>query len=304
MFQSHLSLAALATLSLSAPATSPNPAFTDKWHLAIRSFTDTNCPNKYPVPCTPENVQTRVNFANMAPEDRQAYTNATKCIMAQGSNLDSSAYPAAINKYFDYAVVHVNRTQMVHIDGYFLTWHRYFVWLWEQDLRNTCGYTGPMPYWDFSETDVATSPVFDGSPYSMSGNGLLNDTGPIPLGPNFTIPHGTGGGCVYEGPFAYMETTMLSIDPSWILNGSLPSTAFDYNPNCLIRDLNQYVIDTYTNANETSLTVHSTGAENLEFNLNGVIGSPSLGIHSGAHFSIGGFMDSIHVSPQDPNWYV
>ena len=267
------------------------------------SWTDDNCPGKYPQ-CTSENIRTRVNFANMQPQDRKAYTDAVLCIQSLPSNLDNAEYPAATSRYLDYAVIHVNRTQMVHIDGFFLTWHRYFLQLYEDDLRYSCGYEGPFPYWDFSQTpDILTSPVFDGSEYSMSGDGAPNNTGPIILGPSLQIPHGTGGGCVTSGPFANYQTTMLPIDPSFIINGSLPATAFDYNPSCLIRDLNQYVIDTYTTAAQTSAAVHSTGAEGLEFNLNGVIGSSSLGIHSGAHFSIGGPMDSIHVSPQDPIWY-
>jgi len=256
-------------------------------------------------PCTPETIRTRVDFNSMPPEERKAYTDAVKCVMAQPSNLDPSLYPAAINRYFDYAVVHVNRTQYVHIDGFFLTWHRYFLWLYEKDLRRNCGYTGRFPYWDFAATadDPHKYPIFDGSEFSMSGDGIYNNTGPIQLGAQLTIPHGTGGGCVYQGPFAYLTVPLAFIDPSQLATGTLPAGAFDYSPSCLMRDLNAYVSQTYTNQAEVVAASHATNASDLEYLLNGVIGSNSLGIHSGAHFSIGGQMNSIHVSAQDPIWY-
>jgi tyrosinase len=256
--------------------------------------------------CTAENIRTRVDFASMEPCDRKAYTDAVRCLMEQPSQLDPTIYPAAINKYFDYAVVHVNRTALVHLSGFFSTWHRYFLWLYEEDLRQTCGYTGAFPYWNFAATadDIHNNPVFDGSEFSMSGDGLPNNTGPIVLGPALTIPHGTGGGCVYSGPFANMTTTLALIDPSVLLEGTpLSPTAFDLSPGCLVRDLNAYVAQTYTNWTELISAVYSPSASDFEYQLNGVIGSSSLGIHSGAHFEIGGQMDSIHVSPQDPIWY-
>jgi len=67
--------------------------------------------------------------------------------------------------------------------------------------------------------------------------------------------------------------------------------------------LNAFVAATWTNASDVNAAVHAQSAADFELALNGVIGGASLGIHSAAHFSIGGPMDSIHVSPQDPIWY-
>jgi hypothetical protein len=33
----------------------------------------------------------------------------------------------------------------IHGNGLFLTWHRYFVWAYEQALRDECGYEGYQP---------------------------------------------------------------------------------------------------------------------------------------------------------------
>jgi tyrosinase len=261
-------------------------------------------PDKF-LNCTSDQIRTRVDFNAMAPEDRKAYTDAVLCLMDQPSNLDPDLYPAAINKYMDYAVIHVNRTQHVHLDGFFLTWHRFFLWIYEFDLINTCGYTGSFPYWDFTSTadDPRAYPIFDGTEYSISGDGFYHNTGPITLSPNLTIPHGTGGGCLYDGPFANMTAPMKSIDPAYLSNGTLPVDAFAYTSTCLSRDLNAQVALQYTNQTSLLAAVHAPNATYLEFLLNGVIGSNTLGIHSGAHFSVGGQMDSIHVSAQDPIWY-
>lgn len=290
MLRSLLSFATLLAL-LSTPLISAAPG----WH----GFQDGG-------PwCTPDKIKTRVDFNKMAPEERKDYTDAVKCLMGKPSNLDPVQYPAAINRYMDYAVIHVNRTQYVHLDAFFLTWHRYFLWLYENDLKYTCGYCGAFPYWDFASTasDPHSFPIFDGSDYSMSGDGIYNNTGPIVLGAQLTIPHGTGGGCVTTGPFANQIAPLKFIDPAQLLKGTLPDDAFAYNEICLMRDLNAYVSQTYTNGVELVAAAHATNASNFEFLLNGVIGSSSLGIHSGAHFSIGGQMDSIHISAQDPVWY-
>jgi tyrosinase len=191
-------------------------------------------------------------------------------------------------------------------DGFFLTWHRYYLHLYETDLREICGYRGSFPYWDFAKSSVSidADPIFSGDEFSMSGNGLYNNTGPIILGPSLQIPHGTGGGCVTTGPFANMVTTLKFIDPSVLITGvPLNQSAYAYFPSCLTRDLNEFVAATWTNETEVVAAVHSPDAASFELALNGVIGGSSLGIHSAAHFSIGGPMDSIHVSPQDPIWY-
>lgn len=255
--------------------------------------------------CTADKMRIRVDFNSMAPWERKSYTDAVKCLMAQPSQLDQTQYPAATNRYLDYAVIHVGRTQYVHLDAFFLTWHRYFLWLYETDLRHTCGYSGRFPYWDFAATasDPHSFPIFDGSEYSMSGDGLYNDTGPITLGAELVIPHGTGGGCVTTGPFANMIAPLKFIDPTQLTTGTLPADAYAYNNICLMRDLNAYVSQTYTNTGQLIAAAHADNASQFELLLNGVIGSSSLGIHSGAHFSIGGQMNSIHVSAQDPIWY-
>ena len=242
----------------------------------------------------------------MAPADRKAYTDAVKCLMSQPSQLNQSLYSGAINRFFDYATIHINRTQTVHLDAFFLPWHRMFVWLFEQDLKHTCGYNGTQPYWNWPATayDLENSPIFNGDEYSMSGNGIYEDTGPLVLAPTFQLPKGTGGGCVTNGPFAGMNYTMQPISIQLLIQGgALPPTAFTKNESCLTRDLNSYVAQTQTNWTIFDGAVAAANLSDFDVLLNGVIGGGVLGLHSGAHFTLGAPASNIFASAQDPIWY-
>jgi tyrosinase len=265
-----------------------------------------NSPSGQYAPCTEHNMKIRKDFASMPPEERLAYTSAIKCIASKPSQLDQTLYPAATNRYMDYAVTHVNRTRQAHLSGFFLTWHRYFIHLFEEDLRETCGYTGAFPYWNWPSTadDLHGSAVFDGSEYSMSGDGVYIDSGPVVLAPTFQIPKGSGGGCVTSGPFAGWQTTMADIPISGILQGlPLPETAFQLNTSCLTRDLNSYAAQTWCNYTDLEQALQSSTPEEFDAQINGVFGGAQLGLHSGAHFSLGTPASSIYVSVMDPIWW-
>ncbi|ETN47254.1 uncharacterized protein HMPREF1541_01446 [Cyphellophora europaea CBS 101466] len=279
--------ATLAVSSLAAPSRSWN------------SWGDSNA-------CTPDKVQVRRDFDKLAPEERKAFTDAINCMREQPSSLDQQKYSAAINRFFDYAVVHTNRTNVVHLDGFFLTWHRYFVHLFEKDLQDKCGWDGTMPYWNWPGTagQLESAPIFDGSAYSMSGNGEFLDVGPYQLGPNFSLPHGSGGGCIQGGPFEGMNYTMQVIPSNLLSTGApLPPTTFVKNETCLTRDLNDPVSAMYLNETAYKAAVAAPDQATFSTLINGVFGGAALGLHSGAHFSVGPPFSSIFVSPQDPIWY-
>lgn len=256
--------------------------------------------------CTSENLQIRKDFNKLPPCERKAFTDAINCLRSQPSNLDQAQYPAAINRFFDWAVTHVNRTNVAHLDGFFLTWHRYFIHLFEQDLKNVCGFQGTMPYWNWPATadDLTGSPIFNGDEYSMSGNGEYINSGPIVLAPEFSIPHGLGGGCVTTGPFAGMTYTMQPIPIQGLILGlPLPPNAFEKNESCLTRDLNPYAAQTWCNWTAFNQAVAAPDQETFYPLLNGIFGGTQLGLHSGAHFTMGAPASNIYVSAQDPIWY-
>ena len=256
--------------------------------------------------CTEHNIQIRRDFQKMAPWERKAYTDAVKCLMDQPSNLDQAQYPGAINRFFDYAAIHINRTSEVHLDGFFLTWHRMFVWLFEQDLQNICGYKGTQPYWFWPGTadDLTGSALFDGSEHSMSGDGVYVDNGPVVLTPTFQFPHGSGGGCVTTGPFAHMDYTMPVIPITVLINGEpLPANAFSNQPTCLTRDLNTQVAKSQTNLSQWLTALDAPDQATFDVLMNGIPGKAQLGLHSGAHFVLGSPSSSLFSSAQDPIWY-
>lgn len=143
----------------------------------------------------------------MSRRQRIRYTDAVKCLHSINKPLSNPAeVPGARNRFDDFAASHIQEGQNIHFDGYLFVWHRHFVYAYEQALRKECGYRGPTPYWDWtlSADDPRRSPVFDGSSTSMSGNGESIPHGGTyvsAFGLNVTLPPGTGGGCVKDGPF-------------------------------------------------------------------------------------------------------
>ncbi|EXJ91750.1 hypothetical protein A1O3_00300 [Capronia epimyces CBS 606.96] len=292
-----LALSALPALIEAAPAPGLGPA---PWGPSFFGS-----PGKYP-PCTEDRIKIRKDFDSMAPAERKAFTDAINCMMTKPSQLDQTLYPAATNRYMDYAVTHVNLTQQVHLSGFFLTWHRYYGHLFEQDLAEQCGYTGAFPYWNWPATadNLRGSAVFDGSEYSMSGDGIYVDDGPVVLSPFLQLPHGSGGGCVNTGPFAGLQTTMAPISIDNLIAGlPLPDTAFQLNQTCLTRDLNTYAAQRYCNYTALYEALDTDDLLTFDQLINGVIGGAELGLHSGAHFIVGSPASSIFVSVQDPIWW-
>lgn len=81
----------------------------------------------------------------MTKTERKAYISAVQCLQKLPSKSDPTWAPAAKSRYDDFVAIHVNQTMYIHGNGLFLTWHRYFVWAYEQALRNECGYEGYQP---------------------------------------------------------------------------------------------------------------------------------------------------------------
>lgn len=97
----------------------------------------------------------------------------------------------------------------------FLSWHRYYMWSYETALREECGYKGAQPYWDWPRfaNDPESGPMFNGKPDSLGSNGIAiphNATLTAPLGPipGGSLPPGSGGGCVFSGPFTNLTVNL------------------------------------------------------------------------------------------------
>lgn len=93
--------------------------------------------------CTSPTV--RVEWDNMSNSDRQNFIDAVKCLM---NSEPSGDFTGSTNRFEDLAAVHQMYTPNVHGNAKFLVWHRYFLWTFEQLLRDECGMTGPLPWFD------------------------------------------------------------------------------------------------------------------------------------------------------------
>ena len=82
----------------------------------------------------------------MSKSERTSYINAVLCLQKLPSKIPAGVVPGAKSRFDDFTATHINQTLSIHLDGIFLSWHREFVWLYEQALQNECGYKGTQPY--------------------------------------------------------------------------------------------------------------------------------------------------------------
>ncbi|PGH00828.1 hypothetical protein AJ79_08079 [Helicocarpus griseus UAMH5409] len=279
--------------------------------LTIRAKYDESLPDNPERTCTEENVIVRKEWGSLSESERVEYTNAVLCLLEEPSQLDPVEVPGARNRYDDFVAVHINQTLGIHATGNFLTWHRLYVAAYEQALRNLCGYKGAQPYWAWNKyaDDPINSPIFDGSPYSMSGNGAYiphNDT--IIQPPNITLPAGQGGDCVMSGPFKDMVVNLGPLVSPLQVPGSEPQegNGLNHNPRCLRRDISEVAARDWTRTEDVMTLIQDN--ENVLLFQNMMQGDPRvgiLGVHAGGHYTINGDPGAdFFASPGDPAFFL
>ncbi|KAK3385521.1 hypothetical protein B0H63DRAFT_183755 [Podospora didyma] len=266
--------------------------------------------------CNPLNLKIRQEWRTLSKSKRREYIAAVKCVQAKPSNFGGSI-PGAKSEFDDFVWIHLAQTMNIHLTGTFLTWHRYYIHVYEQKLQ-ACGYNGNLPYWEWGldVNSLKDSPVFDGSDTSMGSDGdyivheglqltLPGETAPL------ILPPGTGGGCVTKGPFKDMKLhlgpVIMPVYGSPNTTGALDPSAD--NERCLKRDLNSYILKTYSSfRNTTKLITETTTMETFQGVLQGdgrYTDTVSLGVHGGGHFSMGGDPGGdAFISPNDPAFYL
>ncbi|KAI1763534.1 Di-copper centre-containing protein [Hypoxylon sp. FL1150] len=316
----HLACALLVATAVAAPAAR------DDSLTKLNSFIDEAVANQAEIlngttvtarskrsTCTSKSLSVRRPWGSLSQIERKAYTDAVLCLQSLPAKTPASLVPGAKSRYDDFVATHINQTAYIHYSGTFLAWHRWFTYNYEQALKNECGYNGTQPYWNWAlyANDPASSPIFDGSAYSMSGNGeFIADKGPITLtlgdyAPVVLAP-GTGGGCVTSGPFENMQVNLGPVALP-LNNGSvLTGTGLEYNPRCLKRDISATVNQLYANATSiVNLITQNNNIYDFQMVMQGVPGSGSIGVHGGGHYTIGGDpADDVSTSPGDPVFYL
>ncbi|KAL2756900.1 hypothetical protein ACRALDRAFT_2072523, partial [Sodiomyces alcalophilus JCM 7366] len=215
-------------------------------------------------------------------------------------------FSAAQNFFDDFVAIHLNLTDFIHGTGNFLTWHRYIIYLWEESLRNDCGYKGALPYWNWFkyQDNLEASPLFDGSDTSMGGDGeYVPHNGSLVGGGKVWLPSGKGGGCVKSGPFKDFTINLGPIRPA--MEGYLPlmTNQLDYNPRCQRRDLTNAAAARFTLENlfEILIGKHSKTIAAFQDELQGPQGT--LRMHGAGHYAMGGDGSDVFTSLNDPAFY-
>lgn len=262
--------------------------------------------------CNLLNAAIRREWSTLSQQERKAYIDAELCLMSKPTQ-DPTFAPGARNRYDDFVAVHINQTLSIHGTANFLAWHRYFTWSFEQALRNECGYTGYQPYWNWGKYafDPLNSPIFDGSEYSMSGNGAYaphNCTNALPTGLN-CIPPGAGGGCVTDGPFVNYTVNLGPVSPTLDVPGVINYTSSNplaYNPRCLRRDISSWVSSNWTKDSDVyNLITNYTDILSFQNRMQGDFTVGFFGVHTGGHFTTNGDPGGdLFASPAEPTFFL
>ncbi|KAA8642298.1 hypothetical protein EYZ11_010376 [Aspergillus tanneri] len=254
-------------------------------------------------------VRKRYEWGALSPSQRISYISAVKCMQNKPPVLPTKHFPGVRSRMDDFAATHINYTLGVHFNGVFLAWHRHFIWIWERALRDECGYNGTLPYWDWplSANDLGASPLFDGSPTSLSGNGNPNIQ-PTNLTEN-SAARNINGGCVTSGPFANLQLTLPDLsDPMYLQ--SFPSNAFDYTPRCFARDLNSTRSRRFLNEGVVNSLLTAPDLRTFQIIMDGgsspeeLLSNNNVGPHSAGHQCLGPTMADFYGSALDPAFYL
>jgi len=266
--------------------------------------------------CNKNNIKFRQEWRTLSVDQRKNYISAMKCLLKKPSVYPAGAVPGSKSLYDDFVFVHMNQTLTIHMTGNFLTWHRYFIHVFEKELQK-CGYNGNLPYWEwgYDANDPRKSPIFDGSDTSLGSDGVaVPHQGMQLMFPGATaplvLPAGTGGGCIQKGPFKDM---MIRLGPAALPEyGSTNTTAVPDptadNPRCVKRDLNAFVAkqwSSFRNTTELILKKSTIGAFQGEMTGDSRTSTNQIGVHGAGHYTMGGDPGSDpFISPGDPAFYL
>jgi tyrosinase len=222
--------------------------------VSLLAVADAACVNK--VAHKPWDMLTR--------SEQTAYIDAELCLMAAPSKLKING---AKTRWDDLQLNHAIQPHVMHDVGHFLPWHRYYVALHGNILRDECGYAGPLPYWDetadSSISDLNNASVFKADAFGGGGSG--------------------SNSYISNGPFA---ATTLRIK-------RLGQTPANYKISRRISSFSLRGASLSSLNTCFQMTTYTSVWECLG-------GSP----HSAGHGATGGLMLDVALSPGDPMFYL
>ncbi|KAI0440817.1 hypothetical protein F4803DRAFT_456341 [Xylaria telfairii] len=217
------------------------------------------------------NPAVRYEWDNYSESDRQAFLSAIQCLVKKPA---SGKFSPSKNRYEDIVRLHQSYAPNIHSRSTsqqthkFLLWHRYYVWAFEQILRDECGFDRAMPWWDekkwagkFAQATIFTPKYFGSLPGPTNGRGT----------------------CIYDGVFNGLQS---NLGPGQTVN----------NPHCVQRAVNEGItaqtgIDSYNTcmARTSYPDFHSC----VEFTF-----------HAQGHNGVGATMADAIASPGDPAFFM
>lgn len=258
------------------------------------------------------NPRIRKEWRTLSTSEQNDYINAIQCLKAAPSK-GKEFFDTLETRYEDFVALHINATRGgqdapslvtpdetaanttgppvsiygVHGVGVFLPWHRYAIWTFENVLRSECNYTGAQPYWDWtldspaSNSSLLKSPVIE----SFGGDGSAPTN------------------CVETGPFTGNESLAIG-----------PLESLKRNPRCLTRTIDESTFNFSSNWDDVYPPAMSAKShvqfqafiDALDFiDPEDRIDSGALiSAHSLGHAVIGGDLQDVYSSPNDPLFWV
>ncbi|KAI2637923.1 hypothetical protein GGS26DRAFT_433483 [Hypomontagnella submonticulosa] len=217
------------------------------------------------------NPNIRFEWDNYSASDKQAFVDAIQCLI---NKPPSGKFSPARNRYEDFVRLHQTYSPNIHSKSTtqqthkFLLWHRYYVWAFEQVLRDECGFNRAFTWWDekkwagrFSQATIFTPQYFGSLPGATNGAAT----------------------CINNGRFAGMQ---LSLGPGMATN----------NPHCLQRAVNEGVT-AQTGQSSWDTCMQRTSYPDFH-------SCVEFTFHAQGHNGVGGLMADAIASPGDPSFFM
>ncbi|KAI3399315.1 hypothetical protein diail_7270 [Diaporthe ilicicola] len=242
--------------------------------------------------CTPETAVQRKEYGSMADHEKLSFIQGVQCLMGLPSRYPAGDVPAATSRWLDFTATHIDQALGIHFSGLLLPWHRHFLYLVEQALKQDCGYPESLglPYWDYPlYPSLEDSPMFDGSPTSLGSNGRATDH------------------CIEKGPFSSSTITFGPFTSFVTFNITEPANWQEEKPQCIQRQFLDSALVANNNQSDIDALLASPNITTVIRWLNGaniLFGFTDKGIHGGGHYSVGGTNSDFFGSPQDPAFFL
>ncbi|CAK3966174.1 Di-copper centre-containing [Lecanosticta acicola] len=236
--------------------------------------------------CNSKNVAIRREWSTLSPDERHSFIAAFKCLLKHPGSTPRSMAPGARNRLDDYVVAHITQMLTVHFSPWQFLWHRQMLFLIEKELRELCGYTAYLPYWEWpkhADLGISGDPIFDGSSTSLSGDGDRRSD---------------NCSCVTTGPMADW-TVNLGPQGGKACSSNPRDDALGYNHRCLERRMDKRWL-----ANMTYDNIVQTIQGSSDINaLSKRIDAAKVGLHTLGHTFVGGLQNNIPAAASDALFY-